>query len=205
MNALTSSVATTSIAASLAVLAMLVHCGCSRRVESDMLLTPSAVRAERRAYDGAPPVIPHPPLGASCAACHTTTGMEVPSRGFAPANPHVGTTVEGRTTNCRQCHVFQSTTEAFAESSFAGLAQDLRRGRRMYLGAPPVIPHPVLMRENCNACHSGPAARPEIRCSHPQRTNCQQCHVANQQTNANVIDIVWQPREDALIPTEPNP
>ena len=24
--------------------------------------------------------------------------------------------------------------------------------------APPVMPHPVFMRENCVACHSGPAA-----------------------------------------------
>jgi cytochrome c-type protein NapB len=33
------------------------------------------------------------------------------------------------------------------------------------------------MRENCAACHTGPAAREEIRTSHPERTRCRQCHV----------------------------
>jgi cytochrome c-type protein NapB len=33
------------------------------------------------------------------------------------------------------------------------------------------------MRENCAACHAGPAAREEIRTSHPERTRCRQCHV----------------------------
>ncbi len=43
--------------------------------------------------------------------------------------------------------------------------------------APPVIPHQLLMRENCAACHTGPAAREEIRCTHPERVRCAQCHV----------------------------
>ena len=41
----------------------------------------------------------------------------------------------------------------------------------------PSIPHPLEGRENCLACHTGPAAREEIRTSHPERERCQQCHV----------------------------
>ena len=43
--------------------------------------------------------------------------------------------------------------------------------------APPVMPHSAFMRENCLACHSGPAAREEIRTPHPERPRCGQCHV----------------------------
>lgn len=140
-------------------------------------MTSSMVRAQRRAYDGAPPVVPHSRLGAACTACHTASGKEVPGQGFAPANPHLETDVAGRIANCTQCHVFAETSELFAENAFQGLRQDLRKGDRLYADAPPVIPHQTFMRENCSACHDGPAARPEIRCSHAERLNCVQCHV----------------------------
>jgi len=145
---------------------------------AEITLTSSPERAKRRPYDGAPPVIPHPRLGASCVECHTETGKAVPGRGFAPANPHRHTTGLSNRANCRQCHVFHTTEELFAESDFVGLPQTLTGSDRLYPGAPPVIPHRVFMRENCNACHAGPAARPEIRCSHSHRIHCRQCHVA---------------------------
>lgn len=145
--------------------------------ESAVQLTSTSVRAQRRAYDGAPPVIPHAPLGAACVTCHTPTGRPIPSLGMAPANPHSAELTGGALARCRQCHVFRSDESEFRASSFVGLSQDIKPGERMFAGAPPVIPHKVQMRENCLACHAGPAARPEIRCSHPERTRCVQCHV----------------------------
>ena len=53
---------------------------------------------------------------------------------------------------------------------------DIRQVRN-YPEQPPVIPHKVFMRENCQACHAGPAARKEIRTEHPERAQCRQCHV----------------------------
>ena len=156
-------------------------CGClSSSDDASVEVTPtgSSQRAQRRAFDGAPPVVPHPILGATCTECHTATGKVVPDRGFAPANPHLHTAGLSAMANCRQCHVFKNSTETFAESDFVGLAQTFGGGETMYEGAPPVIPHPVFMRENCRACHDGPSARPEIRCSHVGRVNCRQCHVA---------------------------
>ena len=140
------------------------------------------VRAERRLYDGAPPVIPHPPMGAACVSCHNEFGMDVPGVGFAPPSPHGLTRgmkkeAPGGLARCQQCHVFQTAQAPWVESSFVALRQDLRRGRRLYDGAPPVIPHKTFMRENCIACHGGPAAREEIRTSHPDRPRCRQCHV----------------------------
>ena len=134
-------------------------------------------RAERRAYPGAPPVIPHPALGASCTACHTATGGSTPPLGVAPANPHAESRLAARTTNCRQCHLFVEEQSQFVESQFEPLARATMHGDRAHPTAPPTIPHDVFVRDACLACHSGPAARDEIRCSHSERTNCRQCHV----------------------------
>jgi cytochrome c-type protein NapB len=103
--------------------------------------------------------------------------MSVPDLGFAPANPHRDTEGMGEEVRCRQCHVFRATDEVFVANGFTGLPQDLRPGERFSDGSPPVIPHPVFMRENCVACHTGPGAREEIRTSHPERDRCRQCHV----------------------------
>jgi len=135
------------------------------------------VRADRRAYDGAPPTIPHQSFGMRCAACHNAQGQSVPRVGFAPASPHEGTPKAGATIRCRQCHVFVTGEGLFVASNFVGLRQDLHAGARATPGAPPTIPHRILMREKCVACHDGPGAREEVRTSHPERWRCRQCHV----------------------------
>lgn len=155
---------------------LLSSAGCRRPVPPPITpeLTATSVRAARRAFDGAPPVIPHQPLGADCRVCHTATGQAVAHHGYAPANPHGAL---GSFHNCRQCHLFQRDENEFAENQFVGLEQVITPAERLFPGAPPVIPHDMTTRHNCQACHSGPAARPEIRCSHPERVNCTQCHV----------------------------
>jgi nitrate reductase (cytochrome), electron transfer subunit len=140
------------------------------------------VRSARRLYDGAPPTIPHAPVGASCTECHNERGLEVPGLGYAPPSPHERTRGLSAVSRCQQCHVFATTEKTFRPNAFVGLPQDLGAGRRLYAGAPPVLPHPVFMRENCAACHTGPAAREEIRTSHPERQRCQQCHVGQSST-----------------------
>ena len=134
-------------------------------------------RAARRLYDGAPPIIPHESFGAACTSCHDADGISVPGVGFAPASPHEDTGHAHATSRCLQCHVFIVDHALFARNAFEGLPQDLRPGDRPYEGAPPTIPHTVLMRENCAACHVGPGARAEIVTTHPERTRCLQCHV----------------------------
>ncbi|MBI4606164.1 MAG: hypothetical protein HY721_29715 [Planctomycetes bacterium] len=142
--------------------------------------SPATVRAARRAFDGAPPVIPHAPFGMACSSCHGASGVQVEGVGYAPPSPHEATAGLGASARCLQCHVFRETAAVFVASAFEGLRQDLRRGRRLNPLAPPVIPHQTLLRENCAACHTGPAAREEIRCTHPERVRCTQCHVAVQ-------------------------
>ncbi|MCA9078373.1 MAG: hypothetical protein KDA93_25325 [Planctomycetaceae bacterium] len=154
----------------------------------------AAVRASRRAFAGAPPVIPHPPLTGTCNSCHTPDGGRViPTIGIAPANPHTQTRGMSAVSRCKQCHVFNQTDDMFVDTEFVALSASRPKADRAHISAPPVNPHELFMREDCNACHSGPAARPEISCQHSERIRCQQCHV--QHVNH---------RSTAFVQTEPS-
>lgn len=131
-------------------------------------------RRLRRAYAGAPPVVPHPidqRGAAACMVCH--------ERGL-----RVGDVTAPRMSHevyfsCTQCHVeannlnvsgaFQPQPNQFEGSNAAGL------GDRAWPGAPPTIPHATWMRENCNSCHN-PQQNPGLATSHPWRQSCTQCH-----------------------------
>lgn len=130
----------------------------------------------RRAYPGAPPIVPHPmpePAGIGgrvCLTCHADGGWVPKFGAFTPVTPHP------ELLNCVQCHVpslgaapFRSTTFERAEPPFVH--------RAALPGSPPPIPHDLAMRDNCLACHGGPAAVREVRTTHPERVNCRQCHV----------------------------
>jgi nitrate reductase cytochrome c-type subunit len=177
------SLVTVRAAVSLAAVVALVAAGCSDPGKVPVpdregaVKSTAGVRAERRAYDGAPPTVPHENFGASCMGCHDERGQSVTGVGFAPASPHDDTSKAGGTTRCRQCHVFVTTDDVFVVSEYEGIPQDLTAGDRATAGAPPRIPHRILMRENCVACHDGPGAREEARTTHPERTRCRQCHV----------------------------
>lgn len=134
-----------------------------------------ADRARTRAYDTAPPTIPHPieqQTAASCLVCHGE-GIKVGDRvATRISHPHY--------TNCTQCHVEMSRPElesfagTMATNDFLG-AYRSGPGLRASPGAPPSIPHPTWMRQDCLSCH-GLIARPGIRTTHPWLTNCTQCH-----------------------------
>jgi len=137
-------------------------------------------RAARRAFEGAPPVIPHPiPQGGAipCMACHEN-GMVIDGLA-APVMSH------SPLANCTQCHVEADANwvrwEVLLErstsvpNSFAGV-DTLGVGERAWPGAPPTIPHRLFMRENCASCH-GLVSRGGLRTSHPWRQSCNQCHV----------------------------
>lgn len=138
-------------------------------------------RMTRRAYDGAPPVVPHPVTqesSASCLACHGT-GLAVKDR-LASRISHE------HFSSCTQCHVpsggaglptvEQGLLAAFGSgNNFRGVAAT-GQSTRAWPGAPPTVPHPLLMRSDCLSCH-GPVGLPGLRTSHPERQQCVQCHV----------------------------
>jgi cytochrome c-type protein NapB len=134
-------------------------------------------RAANRAYQAAPPLIPHavsPRAGANCATCHEK-GIQVGEE-RAPKPSHEPYS------NCTQCHIATSAPTGLASldddgepvfNRFEGLPES--QGERAWAGAPPVIPHSLHLREDCLKCH-GESGTPGIRTSHPERTNCNQCH-----------------------------
>jgi cytochrome c-type protein NapB len=129
-----------------------------------------ADRAKNRAYDGAPPTIPHPvsvQSAAGCLACHGE-GIKVGDRVASKMSHQV-------MSNCTQCHVEQSTVPA--DTGFAGLFRS-GPGERANPAAPPTIPHRTWLRQDCTSCH-GTLTRPGTRTTHPWLTNCTQCHAPN--------------------------
>ena len=134
---------------------------------------------ERRAYAGAPPVIPHRLLnpsawgGASCLSCHRDGGYTPEFKAMTPVTPHPELAA------CVQCHVPQQEAAGlFRGSTFTRMQAPEINGSALP-GSPPPIPHDLQMRSNCLACHAGPAAVNELRIDHPERVNCRQCHAWN--------------------------
>jgi cytochrome c-type protein NapB len=154
-----------------------------------------------RAYPGAPPWIPHPLSPEEfrtgrCTSCHERGGYSWRFAAYAPVTPHPDAGV------CLQCHVGVDGAMGLGSGeSDPNLRCPICHGpnggsprpdvsltwsttvwpalpRMTRDQNPPPIPHDLQLRGNCLACHSGPAAVAEIRTSHPERTNCRQCHVA---------------------------
>ena len=96
-------------------------------------LTSSEVRAARRQYDGAPPIVPHEELGTACETCHDGDGLGVEGIGFAPASPHSGTGEESATWRCRQCHVPALTDDLARIEQEAGITPARCRAFEMAL------------------------------------------------------------------------
>ena len=143
------------------------------KIEPEDKLQALTRRDENRAYNGAPPTIPHPIdqiSDASCVACHAkgakTESLRIPQM----SHQHLS--------NCTQCHVEKAPRHlepiVFRENSFNGLEAP-QAGPRAFAQAPPQIPHATWMRSNCMSCH-GTTGLHGIRTTHPWRNNCQQCH-----------------------------
>jgi len=131
-------------------------------------------RASRRAFNGAPPVIPHAVADTNDAACYACHGGGIRIAGHKASvmsHPFLA--------NCLQCHAPPPPSfhqrEPEVESSFVGLPAP-RSGQRAYPGAPPTIPHSRWMRQNCLACHGHQQGWAGMETTHPWRTNCTQCH-----------------------------
>lgn len=132
-------------------------------------------RVKNRAFEGAPPTIPHLIVDVraeKCLVCHgegVQIGQKIASKMSHP-----------RFTNCVQCHVPKGNKGPFdapsvdAVNLFVGVARP-GPGLRAHPTAPPRVPHATFMREDCMSCH-GLLTRPGLRTTHPWFTNCLQCH-----------------------------
>lgn len=149
---------------------------------------------KNRAYAGAPPTIPHIILsesgigGKSCLQCHQNGGYVAQFNANAPVTPHP------ELINCKQCHVPVKSNTLFKETNFTRL-EEPEINNQALPGSPPIIPHALQMRENCLACHAGPAAPKEIRVTHPERINCRQCHATKPALNIEWTRLSSETRE----------
>ncbi len=144
-------------------------------------------RGQRRAFDGAPPTIPHviDQRGyPACLACHEH-GAALGDR-IAPAMSHEPLS------SCIQCHVPEQNPvdlgSTVVDNQFVGLAS-AGLGARAWRGAPPTIPHTTAMRERCESCHGVSGANP-LRTTHPWRQACVQCHVPGAQDSRRAFPKV---------------
>jgi len=149
--------------------------------ESERLLALTE-RAARRAFDGAPPVVPHPitqDSSATCLACH--------GPGLAVKDKVASKISHAQYSSCTQCHVPSGGIELptseltllapIAANQFVSATPPLK-GSRAWPLAPPTIPHSTLMRSDCLSCH-GPRGLFGLRTPHPDRQSCVQCHASD--------------------------
>jgi nitrate reductase (cytochrome), electron transfer subunit len=152
-----------------------------------------------RAYPGAPPRIPHGLTPAefrtgSCNSCHERGGYSRRFDAYVPVTPHpeqqaclqchVGDDrVTGRADSapnarCHLCHGQGGSPSPYVESGLEWLTSSWPPlSVAVRDGPPPAVPHELQGRGNCLPCHAGPAAVAQIRTSHPEWSNCRQCHV----------------------------
>lgn len=132
-------------------------------------------RATLRAYDGAPPVIPHPIADMNihtCRACH--------AEGLRAGGLTARMVSHTYLPNCTQCHVeaagpFLDPRDSQPHNTFVGTRPSGYGSTRAWSGAPPIMPHTTFMRNNCVSCH-GEHGYDGWRPDHLSRTNCVQCH-----------------------------
>ena len=143
------------------------------------------MRKKNRAFNGAPPTVPHPiaeTSAESCVACH--------SQGMQTATLRIPKMSHPFLSNCTQCHVGTASTDmpnAMVRSNhFVGLAAP-EGGPRAFPGAPPQIPHSTWMRVDCLSCH-GQAGYRGLQTTHPWRQNCQQCHAPSSTLEQTILE-----------------
>ena len=151
----------------------------------DDFLHPDLVdREARRAYHGAPPVIPHrAKYNGQCMACHTKA---MKFKSFSPWRRPIRNSRTASSVMPRECDT-PHPEEASVTNGWAGL-EGPKQSHRAHVVAPPTIPHGLHMRENCATCHAADHPDERVRCDHLERTNCQQCHVAAPVLNNPAID-----------------
>ena len=153
-----------------------------------------STRNSRRAYDGAPPTVPHAITQRSagaCMTCHGNQGGQPVIAGKVP--PRMSHAFHA---SCTQCHVPAGGPGDGVESDAFGIAvandfegrDSSGKGARAHQLAPPTIPHHTLMREDCYSCH-GAGRVNAITTSHPDRQSCTQCHAPSAAKDQRLIDL----------------
>ena len=139
-------------------------------------------RAQIRAYEGAPPVIPHSILKSAklnCLACHLKGAVYEPdSEILGKKNAVAKITPHPTWENCLQCHVVQENAPLFHKNNFKTyhLAYTMKTTAMEGENPPPGMPHQMQNRENCRVCHLSKTANNVIVPKHKITGECEVCH-----------------------------
>ncbi|MES0491687.1 MAG: nitrate reductase cytochrome c-type subunit [Leptospirales bacterium] len=144
-----------------------------------------------RAYDGAPPQVPHSTTQTAyrrCLVCHEKGFTLKNEQTEGIADRVVGPIVPHPTwLNCVQCHVPQNTDEQFVENTFEPFRITSKKAPvdpsvdpAENAGPPPRMPHAKQNRENCKVCHASETGSLAIKSPHGEREGCEYCHVESE-------------------------
>ncbi|MDH4200056.1 MAG: nitrate reductase cytochrome c-type subunit [Spirochaetia bacterium] len=140
-------------------------------------------RAKSRAYEGAPPVIPHFITKSGtryCLSCHGKgIVFEREARVMNQKNALSKITPHPTWVNCLQCHVIQNDVRLFHKNKFKTfrLAHPEKIAKTGEEVAPPLRPHQEENRENCVVCHLSKTADSSIIPKHGMMEGCEACHM----------------------------
>jgi len=165
-----------------------VSTGCTSKSPLEQLRDKRSIL---RAYDGAPPQVPHSTTQTAyskCLICHEKgfTLKDEQSEGIndrvvGPIVPHPNWV------NCVQCHVPQNTEKKFVKSTFEPYRitrikpkPDPSVDPAENSGPPPQMPHAMQNRENCKVCHASSTGSLAIKSPHGDRDGCQYCHMESE-------------------------
>jgi hypothetical protein len=89
-----------------------------------------------------------------------------------------------RTQKGAKCHppAVRQMPQTPQANSLDGSALPSERADRVQAPAPPVMPHPALLREKCLACHAPDGWEDVTSTFHPERLRCRQCPIQQSTT-----------------------
>ncbi len=136
---------------------------------------------DRRAYLGAPPVIPHDVVGTQgdqCLYCHGQGAIyEKNTKLMGKKGVQAKVTPHPEYINCVQCHVPRLGSKVFVENTFSGLfLSDSQPAGGTEEGVPPPMRHQLQNREPCEVCHLSKTAYSQNIPRHGERPGCPFCH-----------------------------
>ena len=126
---------------------------CGRNGPAPAVARSTGERALGRAYDGAPPTIPHDSAIGACVTCHDNDGTVIDGVGIAPASPHGDDAASGAISGVANATCPRKGAMLLVASRFTGLPQGAVEGNGPRQARLRPSPHDPAAR-TVRACHA---------------------------------------------------
>jgi len=143
-------------------------------------------RESLRAYEGAPPVIPHSinrTTSDYCLVCHEKGVIfEAEAVVMNQKNAQAKITPHPQWVNCIQCHGLRIDDSKFRKNKFMPyrITSTPFTKTKDNEGTPPAMPHMLQNHDNCIVCHLSKTAYATIIPEHGETEGCPLCHQQNE-------------------------